>query len=390
MSDFFLHSFNLLSHGLIGYVIPFLFVLTIVVFFHELGHFLVARWAGVKVLTFSLGFGPELAGFNDRHGTRWKISAIPLGGYVKFFGDESEASTPSAESLAAMTAEEREGSFHHKKVGRRAAIVAAGPIANFLLAIVIFTCLFTFFGKPSTTARVDKIEAGSAAERAGFEVGDVILSIDGTQIGSFSDMQRIVGTHAGDKLNFTVKRGGNTVALTGTPELREVKDPFNNVHRLGVLGITRQTAPGDTVTERVDPATALWLGVKETWFVIEQTGSYIGNVFTGRASADQIGGPIRIAQISGQVATLGLAALIHLAAVLSISIGLLNLFPVPLLDGGHLLFYACETIRGRPLSEKSQEYGFRVGLVLVLSLMVFAFYNDVHQVPGLKGLFGGS
>ena len=167
MSEFFLHSFNTLSHGLIGYIIPFLFVLTVVVFFHELGHFLVARWAGVKVLTFSLGFGPELAGFNDRHGTRWKISAIPLGGYVKFFGDDSEASTPSPEMLASMTEEERAGSFHCKKVGPRAAIVAAGPIANFLLAIVIFTCLFAYFGKPSTSARVDKVETGSAAAAAG-------------------------------------------------------------------------------------------------------------------------------------------------------------------------------------------------------------------------------
>jgi regulator of sigma E protease len=377
MSDFFLHSFNTLGHGLIGYAVPFLFVLTIVVFFHELGHFLVARWAGVKVLTFSLGFGPEVVGFNDRHGTRWKISAIPLGGYVKFFGDESEASTPSAETLASMTAEERAGSFHHKKVGPRAAIVAAGPIANFLLAIVIFTCLFTFFGKPSTTARVDKIEAGSAAEAAGFQVGDVVIAIDGTQIGSFSDMQRIVGIHAGDKLNFTVKRGGTTVTLTGTPQLREVKDPFNNVHRLGVLGITRQTAAGDTVTERVDPVTALSLGVKETWFVIDRTLAYIGGVFAGREAADQVGGPLRIAQISGQVATIGLATLIHLAAVLSISIGLLNLFPVPLLDGGHLLFYAVEAVRGRPLSERAQEMGFRIGLGLVLMLMVFATYNDI-------------
>src|ERR1700681_252749 len=182
MSEFFLHSFNMLSHGLIGYIIPFLFVLTIVVFFHELGHFLVARWAGVKVLTFSLGFGPELAGFNDRHGTRWKISAIPLGGYVKFFGDDSEASTPSSEALAGMSEEERQNSFHHKKVGPRAAIVAAGPIANFLLAIVIFTCLFTFFGKPSTTARVDQVEAGSAAAAAGLPVGGVVMSLDGSAI----------------------------------------------------------------------------------------------------------------------------------------------------------------------------------------------------------------
>ncbi|MBR0799181.1 RIP metalloprotease RseP [Bradyrhizobium jicamae] len=377
MSEFFLHSFNTLSHGFIGYIIPFLFVLTIVVFFHELGHFMVARWVGVKVLTFSLGFGPELAGFNDRHGTRWKISAIPLGGYVKFFGDDTEASTPAMETLAAMTAEERAGSFHHKSVGRRAAIVAAGPFANFLLAIVIFTCLFTFFGKPSTTARVDKVEANSAAAAAGFQVGDVVTAIDGTTIGSFSDMQRIVSIHAGDTLAFTVKRGDSTVQLHGTPELREVKDPFGNSHRLGVLGITRATAPGDAVTERVDPATALWLGVKETWFVIDRTIAYIGGIFTGREAADQVGGPLRIAQISGQVATIGMAALIHLAAVLSISIGLLNLFPVPLLDGGHLLFYAVEAIRGRPLSERAQEMGFRIGLGLVLMLMVFATYNDI-------------
>ncbi len=377
MSEFLLNSFNTLSHGFIGYIIPFLFVLTIVVFFHELGHFLVARWNGVKVLTFSLGFGPELAGFNDRHGTRWKLSAIPLGGYVKFFGDESEASTPSSETLSSMTAEERAGSFHHKKVGARAAIVAAGPIANFLLAIVIFTCLFTFFGKPSTTARVDKVEAGSAADKAGFQAGDVVTSIDGKAIGSFSEMQRIVGTRAGEQLSFTIKRGDSSLQLQGTPQLREVKDSFGNVHRLGVLGITRATDPGDVVTERVDPASALWLGVKETWFVVERTMSYIGGIFTGREAADQVGGPIRIAQISGQVATIGVAALVHLAAVLSISIGLLNLFPVPLLDGGHLLFYAVEAARGRPLSERAQEMGFRIGLGLVLMLMVFATYNDI-------------
>src|SRR5947199_7246016 len=228
-----------------GYVIPFLFVLTIVVFFHELGHFLIARWCGVRVLTFSIGFGPELFGFNDRHGTRWKVSAIPLGGYVKFFGDDSEASTPSSETLANMSAEEREGSFHHKKVGPRAAIVAAGPVANFLLAIVIFTCLFTFFGKPSTTARVDQVEAGSAAAKAGFQVGDVITTINGKAIGSFSDMQRVVGLRAGEQLLFTVERNGSTLQLRGTPEMREVKDPFGNVHRLGVLGITRKTSAGD-------------------------------------------------------------------------------------------------------------------------------------------------
>jgi regulator of sigma E protease len=382
MSGFFLHSFSELSHLFVGYAIPFLFVLTIVVFFHELGHFLVARWAGVKILTFSLGFGPELVGFNDRHGTRWKISAIPLGGYVKFFGDDTEASTPASETLAKMTDEERAGSFHHKKVGPRAAIVAAGPIANFILAIVIFTGLFTFYGKPSMSARVDKVETGSAAAAAGFQVGDIVTAINGEAIESFSDMQRIVSINAGDKLTFTVKRGGSTVQLQGTPQLREEKDRFGNVHRLGVLGITRATSPGDVTTERVNPATACWLGVKETWFVIDRTLSYIGGVFTGREAADQVGGPLRIAQISGQVATIGMAALIQLAAMLSISIGLLNLFPVPLLDGGHLLFYAVEALRGRPLSDRAQEMGFRIGLGLVLMLMVFATYNDILHLAG--------
>jgi regulator of sigma E protease len=242
---------------------------------------------------------------------------------------------------------------------------------------VIFTCLFTFFGKPSTTARVDQIEAGSAAAAAGFQVGDIVTSIDGSKIDSFSDMQRIVGVRAGEKLTFDVKRGDAMVQLRGTPELKEVKDPFGNAHRLGVLGITRKPATGDVTTERVDPVTALWLGVKETWFVVDRTLAYIGGVFTGREAADQVGGPLRIAQISGQVATIGIAALVHLAAVLSISIGLLNLFPVPLLDGGHLLFYAVEAVRGRPLSDRAQEMGFRIGLGLVLMLMVFATYNDI-------------
>ncbi|WP_438274658.1 M50 family metallopeptidase [Nitrobacter sp.] len=382
MAEFFLNSFNTLSSGVIGYIVPFLFVLTIVVFFHELGHFLVARWAGVKVLAFSIGFGPELAGFNDRHGTRWKVSAIPLGGYVKFLGDESEASTPSSAALASMTAEERAGSFHHKNVGRRAAIVAAGPIANFILAIFIFAGLFTFLGKPSTTARVDGVLAGSAAEAAGFKLGDIVTAINGSRIDSFSDMQRIVGTSAGETLTFTVKRGDAVIDLRGTPELKEIKDRFGNEQRIGVLGISRATAPGDVTTERVNPAAALWLGVKETWFVVDRTLAYIGGIFTGREAADQVGGPLRIAQISGQVATIGLGPLIHLAAILSVSIGLLNLFPVPLLDGGHLLFYAVEAARGRPISERAQEMGFRIGLGLVLMLMVFATYNDILHLAG--------
>jgi regulator of sigma E protease len=221
------------------------------------------------------------------------------------------------------------------------------------------------------------VQENSAAAAAGFKPGDIVTAINGDAIESFTDMQRFVSTQAGVPLVFTVKRGDAVVSLTGTPQLREMKDAFGNTHRIGVLGITRSTNPGDTVTQPVNPATAVWLGVKETWFVVDRTVAYIGGIFAGRESADQVGGPIRIAQISGQVATIGLAALIHLAAVLSVSIGLLNLFPVPLLDGGHLLFYAIEAIRGKPLSERSQELGFRVGLALVLMLMLFATYNDI-------------
>src|SRR6187549_2157668 len=207
MTEFFLHSFNTLSSGLIGYIIPFLFVLTIVVFFHELGHFLVARWCGVKVLTFSVGFGPELLGFNDRHGTRWKLSAIPLGGYVKFFGDDNAASVPDEPAVARMTEAERRYSFFHQPVGRRAAVVAAGPIANFILAIVIFATIFSIYGRQTTTARVDAVQPDSAAAAAGLKPGDVVLAIDGRQVESFSDMQRIVSANAGRTLQFKIDRG---------------------------------------------------------------------------------------------------------------------------------------------------------------------------------------
>jgi regulator of sigma E protease len=377
MFEFLLNGFSTLSHGFIGYIIPFLFVLTIVVFFHELGHFLVARWAGVKVLTFSLGFGPELVGFNDRHGTRWKISAVPLGGYVKFFGDESEASTPSSEALASMTEEERAGSFHHKKVGARAAIVAAGPIANFILAIVIFAVMFLYFGKPASIARVDVLQPNSVAASAGFQVGDIVTSIDGRDIESFADMQRIVSMHAGSKLVFNLKRGNSIATVEAIPALKEIKDLFGNVHKIGVLGIQYNSGPNDPKTASVGILEALRLGVDQCWFIISSTFVFLGSLFAGSGSAADLGGPLRIAQLSGQAASLGFQYLLNLCATLSVSIGLLNLFPVPLLDGGHLLFYAVEAVRGRPLSDRAQEMGFRIGLGLVLMLMVFATYQDI-------------
>ncbi len=363
--------------GLVGYLVPFLFVLTIVVFFHELGHFLVARRCGIRVLVFSLGFGPEIAGFNDRHGTRWKLSAVPLGGYVKFFGDENAASAPDQAAAARMTEKEKKDSFGGQPVGSRAAVVAAGPIANFLLAVLIFAGIFMFVGKQTATARVDAVQPNSAASAAGFKPGDLVLSIDGKKIDGFSDMQRIVSVSSGEPLKIEVERGGVQVTLTATPELREIKDNFGNAHRIGVLGISRSMTAGDIKTQKMGPFAAAVAGVQETWFVVERTLSYIGGVFAGREAADQLGGPIRIAQVSGEVATAGFTALMHLTAVLSVSIGLLNLFPIPLLDGGHLLFYGIEAARGRPLSERAQEVGFRIGLAIVVMLMIFATFNDI-------------
>jgi regulator of sigma E protease len=377
MGSYFLSHLHALGGGLVGYLVPFLFVLSLVVFFHELGHFLIARWCGVRILAFSIGFGPELVGFHDRHGTRWKIAAIPLGGYVKFFGDDSPASTPDSARIATMTTSERSESFVGQSVASRAAIVVAGPMANFLLAIVIFGGVFMFYGKQTMSARVDSIQPDSAAATAGFQPGDLVTAINGSPITDFSDMQRIVSESAGETLTIAVKRNGTDKVLTATPILSEEKDIFGNVHRIGLLGIRRSTAPEDLKYQPVSPPEAVWMGAQETWFVIDRTLSYIGGVVVGREAANQLGGPIRIAEMSGQVATLGFGALLHLAAVLSVSIGLLNLFPIPLLDGGHLLFYSVEAVRGRPLSERAQEVGFRIGLAIVLMLMIFATFNDI-------------
>jgi regulator of sigma E protease len=360
----------------------FLFVLTIVVFFHELGHFLVARWCGVAVKTFSIGFGPEIAGLTDRHGTRWKLSWIPLGGYVKFIDDENAASA-GQKALEELTPEERKQSFQAKSLGQRAAIVAAGPIANFILAILIFAAVFTVFGERITAAKVDIVNPGSAAERAGFLPGDRVISIDGKKIESFSEMQRIVGMSPDQPLHFIVERAGKTLEITATPERKEITDNFGNVIRLGLLGIQRSASAGDWTLKRHDPATAVIMAVNEVRFVIERTFAYLYDVIAGRESADQLGGPLRIAELSGQVASLGIGPLLSFAAYISVSIGLLNLFPIPMLDGGHLLFYLIEAIRGRPLSEATQEIGFRIGLAFVLMLMIFATWNDLIHMKFL-------
>ncbi len=361
----------------ITYVLPFLFVLTVVVFFHELGHFLVARWCGVVVKSFSIGFGPEIFGFYDRKGTRWKVSWIPLGGYVKFIDDENAASVPDREQIENMSKEDIEGSFHGKPLRQRAAIVAAGPIANFLLAIVIFASMFATIGQRTTMPRVDEVSPNSAAAEAGFQKGDIIVSIDGWPIKNFVEMQRYVSARADQELKFIITRNGKQVSLTATPKRREITDQFGNKIKLGLLGIKRNTQKDEWTYKRYDPLTAVWMGTKETYFVVSRTLGYLYDIIIGRESPDQLGGPLRIAQVSGQVATVGFLALIHLTAVLSISIGLINLFPIPMLDGGHLLFYGIEALKGEPLSEKSQEIGFRIGLALVLMLMIFATWNDL-------------
>jgi len=371
--EFFGSAFTLVT----GYIVPFLFVLTIVVFFHELGHFLVARWCGVGVETFSIGFGREIVGWNDKHGTRWRLSLIPLGGYVKFVDDSGEASTPDLEALEAMTEEQKARSFHLKPLWAKSAIVSAGPIANFLLAIVIFSFVFSLNGKQLTLPIVDSVQSDSAAAVAGLKPGDRILSIDGNSIESFLDLQRVVSTSAGLELTFEVDRAGEILTLRATPRRKMNVDQFGNEQNIGLLGVGRSISAEDIIYQKYTIPEAIGAGVWETWFIAERTVTFIGGMITGRESTENLGGPIRIAKVSGQIATLGIGALINWAGLLSVSIGLLNLFPIPMLDGGHLMFYAIEAVRGRPLSDRMKDIGFRVGLALVVMLMAFATWNDI-------------
>ena len=357
--------------------LPFLVALTILVFFHELGHFWVARLAKVRVEVFSVGFGAELFGWNDKAGTRWKIGVIPLGGYVKMFG-QSDLPGDEDEDQPPLTDKEKAVSFQHKTLAQRTAIVAAGPIANFLLSVVLIAGLMATFGAARPYAGVGEIMPGSTAAEAGFEAGDRIVSIDGEAVEWFSDLVRIVSVQPEILLKIKVRRGDDEFVLTATPKRHQQPGAEGKTVEIGLLGVRYD--PQQMHYERQNPLMAVWLGIQQTASLTEKTLSFLGQVISGRQGTEGIGGPLRIVQYAGITFQSGIENFILFLAVLSINLGLINLFPIPILDGGHLLFFAVEAIRGRPLGPQAQEYGFRFGLILVLILMVFVTWNDLVQL----------
>ena len=355
------------------YIVLFLFVLTVLVYVHEWGHYWVARKNGVRVEVFSIGFGPEVYGWTNEAGTRWKISAIPLGGYVKMLGQSDLPSDEEGEQP--LSEEEQAVSFQNKTLAQRAAIVVAGPLANFIFAIVLFAGLIMTVGTPRHYAGVGNILPDSAAAEARLEVGDRIIDIDGQEVVWFSDLVRIVSANSGVPLKITVLRGKEELTLAATPKIKKRTDKDGNPVEIGLLGV--RFDPEQAEYERQNPLQAVWLGARQTFALTTNILSYLGEMIVGDRSAEELGGPLKIAKLSGQMAQGGLDNLIFFMAALSVNLGLINLFPIPLLDGGHLLFMAAEAIRGRPLDERTQEYGFRFGLILVLILMVFATWNDL-------------
>lgn len=358
----------------------FAFVITLVVFFHELGHFAVARAFGVGVETFSIGFGPAIVSWNDRKGTMWKISWIPLGGYVKFLGDADAASRPDEELVRNLPPEQRMHAFLAKPLYQRAAVVVAGPAANFVLAILIFASTFVLFGREVVIPRVDSVRPGSAAAAAGLLPGDVIRTADGQTVNEFSDLQGIVTMSAGRDLAITVDRHGKLVTLHATPQLLQVKTGFGDIQRVGVLGVVNNLGQDEVRLVRYSVPGAVAEAVNRTWDIVNSTVTYLWRMVVGQQDASQLSGPLGIAKVSRQVASIGIIELINLAALISVSIGLVNLFPVPILDGGHLLYYACEAAMGRPLGARAQDVGFRLGLAVMLGLMVLATWNDLLRL----------
>lgn len=361
---------------LLSYVVPFLVVLTAIVFIHEMGHYLVARWNGIAIQTFSLGFGPEIVGFNDRKGTRWRLSAIPLGGYVRFVGDMNAASMPDPDAIAAIDPALQPQLFVNKTVWRRIAVVIAGPAANIILTFVILYALLLGYGRYTIPPVINGVTAGSVAEQAGLQAGDRIVAVDGFAVRGFEDFQRLVATSPARPVSIVLDRNGQSEQLTVVPEAVDTRDRFGNNQRIGRIGVSRDVANTDVTLYRPNAAEAVGMTVEEIHFIVARTVSFLGDFFVGRGDVEQLGGPVKVAKVSGEVASLGIVALVNLMALLSLNIGIFNLLPVPMLDGGHLVYYLVEAVRGRPLSQRVQEIGFRLGFALVLALMVFTLFND--------------
>jgi regulator of sigma E protease len=363
----------------------FLVLLTVLVFVHEYGHYIVARWCGVRVEVFSIGFGPELIGRYDKHGTRWKISAIPLGGYVKMFGQG--ANLLEGEAGKAMSAEDRKVAFDYKSVWRRMAIVAAGPIANYLFAALIFTVIFAVHGKDVTAPVIGEAVAGSAAAEAGFQSGDRIVSLNGKAIDDFNDIAEFVQLNLDQEIAIAFERNGTLQMVNVRPTITTEKDALGNDVRLGRLGIK---AAGKSDRIELGVGQAVYQGVARVFDVSALMLKGVWQIITGVRPADEIGGVVRIGYLSGEIAQIGMWQLITFAAMLSVNLGLVNLFPIPLLDGGHLTYYGIEAARGKPLGERTQEWGFRVGIAFVLGLMLFATWNDLvflDVIGKLRALF---
>ena len=357
----------------------FLFVITMVVFFHELGHFMMARRFGVKVDVFSVGFGREIIGLTDKHGTRWKISWLPIGGYVKFAGDADAASTPDRKAAERMSPKERDGVLFFKPLYQRALVSVAGPLANFILAIVILTGLNMYVGHNVLAPVIGGVARGSAAEAAGIKAGDRVTAIDGAPITDFQQLPEIVAVSGGHDLAVGLERAGKPLTLHLTPRIMRMRDSLGDMGNSVVIGVyASATAPWTHLS--YGPAGAFGAACTETWDIMRTTIQGIVQMVRGYASPDQFRGPLGIMKMTRQVAVFGFLALLNLTAVLSVSIGLANLFPIPLLDGGHLLYYGCEAVLGRPLGERAQDVGFRLGLVLVLGLMLLTTWNDLVRL----------
>ncbi|WP_039457616.1 RIP metalloprotease RseP [Candidatus Jidaibacter acanthamoebae] len=356
----------------------FIVTISVVVFLHEGGHFFFARKFGVGVETFSIGFGKELFGWNDRYGTRWKVSLIPMGGYVKMFGDANPASAPDFEKINGLSEEEKSKSFYFKPLWQKAMIVGAGPLANYLTAIIIFTGMFFSFGKAVMSPEIGSVVTGSAAEKAGIEIGDIVTSVDGKNIKSFNELKENIILNTGSSINLEVMRDSRTFNIKVTPEIKEIADKKGNKIKMAMLGI----ASRDIEHVSLNLFESAYESLKQTYSISASMLKGIWQILSGQRGSEEIGGPVKIASYSKESAEAGLGGVLWFIALISINLGLINLFPVPLLDGGHLLYYAIEGLKGKPLSATLQAHGFKIGIVVLASLMIFAIFNDIKFLLG--------